>query len=226
MEVPSSPEQSRCPSSPEQSSISSNNVSINSSACDDEDLPPIKEIRLKEEETQPDTSILASFKKYVAYARKHFIDFTSEEEASVQLLDIMFKKRSPLNTYDDMQHWRRDFPYVITSNDKGNDTRPVVPEEQVTLAAIKKKLYKRYNLKLPRTVKIKLPYSKAVIKSVYHDFKNEIISLLTDPRIDPDKDYVFHNNDPLSPPTPFEEQEFIEDIISGRAFIDTYFAKI
>ena len=56
-------------------------------------------------------------------------------------------------------------------------------------------------------------------KIVWNDAKAVIISLLTDPRIR-DEDYLFWNNDPFSVPP--DQPEEIGDLITGKAYIETY----
>jgi hypothetical protein len=86
--------------------------------------PPVQEIRLStgKESIEPVTTILESFKAYVADACNNFIDFSREEGASIKLLSIMFQKRAPLNAYSALQDWRKQHlptPSVITTGRLG-----------------------------------------------------------------------------------------------------------
>ena len=92
----------------------------------------------------------------------------------------------------------------------------------VTRDKLRKKLYSRYNLQEPQYISVVLPHSKAKVKIVYHDFRSQVTSLLTDPRISPETDYLFHNDDPLSPPPAQEALGYIEDINTGLAYIKTH----
>jgi hypothetical protein len=132
--------------------------------------PPVQEIRLStgKESIEPDTTILESFKAYVADACNNFIDFSREEVASIKLLSIMFQKRAPLNAYSALQDWRKQHPPTLSVQAKkqGPAKRPAKPPTQVTKNAIQQKLFARYNQKAPKNVKIKLPYSNAIVKVV------------------------------------------------------------
>ena len=54
---------------------------------------------------------------------------------------------------------------------------------------------------------------------VVHDFKDQVCSLLSDPRIR-DEDYLFHNDDPFQPPPPFCST--VGDVNTGIAYRETY----
>ena len=77
----------------------------------------------------------------------------------------------------------------------------------------------KYDTGYHQVTKITLPHSKAKAKIVWNDAKEVITSLLTDPRIT-DEDYLFFEDNPLASPP--ERLNFIEDIITGRAYLKTY----
>jgi len=68
---------------------------------DKEEEDPIEE----EQEDLPDTGILEQFKEYSTYANKNRSPLTPNDEAGVELLDLLIKKRAPLNLYDDIYQW-------------------------------------------------------------------------------------------------------------------------
>jgi len=83
-------------------------------------------------------------------------------------------------------------------------------------------LTKRYNLvdSCPLlTETIHLPHSHARVNLVYHQFKDQVVSLLTDGQIT-DDDYLFHNDNPFEPPP--EVWTHVSDINTGLAYRETY----
>ena len=78
----------------------------------------------------------------------------------------------------------------------------------------------QYGNKGPKVVKnLLLPHSKSMVDLVVHDFKEQIQSLLTDPRIS-DTDYLFLNDDPFSPPP--DQFTTVGNINTGLAYCETY----
>jgi len=66
---------------------------------------------------------------------------------------------------------------------------------------------------------IHLPHSHARVNLVYHQFKDQVVSLLTDGWIT-DDDYLFHNDNPFEPPP--EAWTHVSDINTGLAYRETY----
>ena len=154
---------------------------------------------------------LSSFKEYCKYADNNHCDLTPEAKAGVKLLDLLSRRRVPLTLYDEIFTWHLQ--------------HPLRPTEFIPRKTLLGKLNTRYNMekKKPFIIKMELPHSKARIKLVCHDALEQIISILTDPRIKPD-DYLFHNDDPLASPPP--EFTTVSDIITGRSYRETYKALI
>lgn len=203
------------------------------------ELPPIPVIQFKEGNDAStsgavNTTMMNNFDEYVRYAKKNFAPLMKEEEAAIKLLKIMFKKRAPLNSFEDIQQWRKDYSNEVEDTTSGNSPFTSYPlsllEEDdnapVTRKALLKKLYKRCNLKVPTYTKVQLPHSKAIVKIPIFDFESQLVSLLTDPRINPLTDYSFTDNDPFAEPPQLNDIQFVDDIKSGRAFIATYHAII
>ena len=154
-----------------------------------------------------DTKILDDFHKYTQQAYKNHCSLTSEDHAGIELLELLAKARAPLNLYDNIYKWH-------TNN---LDAVKVVPHKALLL-----NMKKRYHLNesAPRLLKsITLPHSRACVDLVVHDFKWQVQSLLTDPRIR-QCDYLFHDNDPFAAPP--EHLSYISDVNSGLAYRETY----
>jgi len=87
------------------------------------------------------------------------------------------------------------------------------------------KLANRYNYKLNGgsklynvTTKV-LPGTGAKVDIVWHDFGEQVVSLLTDPRFT-DKDFLHWDNNPSACPP--DNLDYIADINTGEAYIKTY----
>ena len=169
----------------------------------EEEEDPIEE----EQEDLPDTDILEQFKEYSDYANKNRSPLTPNDEAGIELLDLLIKKRAPLNLYDDIYQWH-------VKNLKATSYKP----KKTLLSDLKD----RYNMtdKAPKLIKdMVLPHSRSKIDLVVHYFQQEVQSLLSDPRWT-DADYLFHNDDPFSAPP--EQFTNIGDINTGLAYRKTY----
>jgi len=178
---------------------SSNNYSSNSSQSNEEDSPPRKA-----------RSLLESFDVYASFADQNWEPLDEEELAGVELMEIIHKKRAPLNAYEDISRWRK------------KHCKEIIPQDPVPRKILVNKLIKRYNLTdcQPFKMHVKLPFSGEVINLVLHNFGAQLVSLLTDPRI-VDDDYLFFNDDPLCPP-PNGGTEYVNDINTGRAYMKTW----
>jgi len=158
-------------------------------------------------EEVPDTSIMEQFTQYIEEAMQNTCNLAPVEVAGIQLLDILIKQRAPLRIYDAIYKWHCQNTHVTTYKTK---------------KALLEGLEKRHGMEKqrPKVInKMILPHSKSVIDLVYHDFEQQLKSLLTDPRI-AEEDYLFFNNDPFSaPPSEFDT---ISDINTGLAYRETY----
>jgi len=153
------------------------------------------------------TEIKCKFYKYTEHACKNFCSLTAEHTAGIKLLALLSEARAPLHLYNQLYHWHLE------------NTEAVKFLNQETLVEY---LTKRYNLVDSRpllTETIHLPHSHARVNLVYHQFKDQVVSLLTDGRIT-DDDYLFHNDNPFEPPP--EVWTHVSDINTGLAYRETY----
>ena len=148
------------------------------------------------------------FEKYITYSQNHTCHLTPDDCAGIELLDILIKQRAPLRVFDDIYHkWH-------TSNMEATST--------VSKDSLLKMLEARYEMDKQRPNVLKnliLPHSRAEVDLVYHDFANQVKSLLIDPRIG-DGDYLFFDDDPFSAPP--DVISTIGDINTGSAYRETY----
>jgi len=160
-----------------------------------------------EDELSPDTTIIDEFLKYVEYSRAHTCHLTPDEVAGIELLDILIKQRAPMRIFDDIFKWHMSNLQATSFTSK---------------ESLLKALEARYGMEKQRPKLIKkliLPYSKAEVDLVYHDFEVQVKCLLIDPRIT-DDDYLFFNNNPFSPPP--ANSSTISDINTGSAYQESY----
>ncbi len=89
-----------------------------------------------------------------------------------------------------------------------------------------KKLMGRYLGKdvkeLFHSKRTKLPVSGTNVDIIYHDARDCVVSLLTDPRFT-DDDFQHFGNDPLAPPP--DNLQTLGDTSTGRAYSKTYCAR-
>jgi hypothetical protein len=92
----------------------------------------------------------------------------------------------------------------------------------ITQKKVLNELYDRYNIDPNRTIisqQITLSQSKADVNIIMYDVEWCIQSLLTDLRIQ-DSDYLFHDDDPFSPPP--SNLDYVGDINTGKAYLESY----
>jgi len=160
-----------------------------------------------EESIYGDTEILEDFRKYSDDSYKNRCSLTAEDCAGIELLEVLAKARAPLNLYDHIYKWHvnnLDAVKVIT---------------QKSILVNMKRRYHLNNSSPELTKSVILPHSRACVDLVVHDFKWQVQSLLTDPRIC-QSDYLFHDNDPFAPPP--DHVSHISDVNSGLAYRETY----
>jgi len=167
--------------------------------------------------SQPTTIIVRDFKNYVRDAVDCFEDFTKKERNAIELLFCLRKTKASLGTYEEIQKWHLSILRRLGirgnfSNKSGFTKR----------ASLYQMLYQRYNMfdDCVNIIKeITLPHSRALARIVTNDVKWCLQSLLSDPRI-VDEDYLFHNDNPLSPPP--DKVDVIKDINTGDAYLKSY----
>jgi len=155
----------------------------------------------------PISDFREKFDAYVAHAEQNYAELPPEFKAAIELMHLLNVFGAPITLYDKLMDWHIQYDSACT--------------RKVTRKELLKKLRDRYNMQdtQPYEVECVLPKSRVKVKIPCHDAGAMIADLLTDTRIG-DKDYLFHNDDPLSPPP--EEWLTLEDINSGLAYRETY----
>ena len=176
-------------------------------------LPPPNE---EANEFIPGLLALDQFQEYCLLAEDEFLPLTRHEITAIKLMDILRKKRATLDTYDAVMEWHFRQSGVLSDHESLADTRRYLSRK-----VMMKRLAHRYNManKFARTKEVILTSSKAKVAVEWHDARDCVVSLLTDPRFT-DDDFVFFNNDPLAPPP--DDLDYISDVNTGSAYIETY----
>ena len=173
------------------------------------------------------TEALDKFMAYVKWMDVEYLPFTKHEAASIRLLDCLRRKRATLDTYPEVMEWHL------------RETGELTPHMQLgdytnyhTRKTIINKLNIRYNGPAANSTRTKqkpkplfntkhtvLPVSKAKVELIYHDARDCIVSLLTDPRFT-DDDWQHFDNDPLAPPP--DDLQYYGDTLTSEAYLATH----
>ena len=147
---------------------------------------------------------------------------TRAEECGIRLMDVLRKKKAPINAYNKLMEWHLREREVLSDDQMLND---VGLSHYVGRNTLLKRLAIRYNQldKGPNEKTVKLPSSKEVVRIPVFDAEHKIVELLTDPRLEA-SDFDFFDDDPLARPP--DDQEYIGNMTTGTGFRDTYKAII
>ena len=164
----------------------------------------------------PNTEMMNQFKEYCSNHAHNFLPLSCEYITSIKLLDILKRKKTSLNTFEEVLEWHLKETNHLQEHETLKDTTSYFRRETII-----KELLKRYDLErmLPKLKKLTLPFSKAVVTIPYRDAADCIASLLTDPRVQ-DDDYLFFDNNPLAAPP--ENVDLLNDLNTGDAYLKSY----
>ena len=165
---------------------------------------------------EPNTQFLEEFRAFCDEHQDKFLDLTKEEECCIKLMDILMRKKPPLNAYPELLEWHLKEAGVIREHESLKDT-----DRYHHRNTLLKKLMPRYNLQgmMPKMRRVKLPSSKVVAQIPCRSAKDCIISLLTDPRFQ-DEDYLFWGDSPLGKPP--EVVTHLRDLNTGDAYLKSH----
>ena len=159
------------------------------------------------------TQMRDSFKEYCDYAQQHMLpNLTKTQVQAVKLVDILRKKKAPMDTYDGVMLWHYQNTGELGEDEQLGDSNTYISRKKLI-----KDLTIRYNMqdKFPETKPLVLPFTKSRVDLVCHNAWGCMESLLTDPRLT-DDDFWFFDNDPRAPPP--ENNPHFADLYTGRAY--------
>jgi len=165
-----------------------------------------------------DTKMRDGFLAYCSQAEDDmFPQLKDEEVRAVRLLDILRKKKTSLDTYDDIMLWHLREQGILNDD----EMLKAAGDAYMSRSKLLGDLAKRYNMatKYPYTRPTKLPFTGQTIDLVCFDAWGCIESLLTDPRLT-DDDFWFFNDDPFGAPP--ESVTTLTDLHTGLAYRDAY----
>ena len=166
---------------------------------------------------QATQKIVDDFKTYAALAiNSEYDDFTDLQVSAIDLLHNLRQTKASLGTYEAMMKWH--LRSLKRQGFRGNFSKKTI----INREKLYDMLYRRYNIYddcCNIIHHVNLPYSRAQAKIITNSVEWCLQSLLTDPRIS-DDDYLFHNNNPLSPPP--NRIDTVSDINTGEAYIKSY----
>ena len=141
---------------------------------------------------------------------------SKQKKKSIRLMDVLQRKKTPLNAYPELLEWHLRETGEIQPNETLQHTK-----DYTHRGPLLEELSKRYNLGTikPKIKKVTLPSSKAVVSIPHRNAADCIVSLLTDPRIEED-DYLFWGGCPWAAPP--EKVKKVSDLNTGRACLKTH----
>jgi hypothetical protein len=156
------------------------------------------------------------FEKYVRNAMTNFVGFNRKERAAVTLMSKLIRKKAPLDTYQEVMEW-----YFVQSGLMGvNDPVGQCPHfisRQKLLERLRIRYHMDHQYATPTT--ILLPHSRSKVDVWKKLARDNVLSLLTDPRWS-DKDWLYFGDDPFAAPP--ENSPFVDDLNTGDAYRETY----
>lgn len=197
-----------------------------SSVSSDSSEPPEALTVIRPDDHDVSTKELDGFLEFIHQTDVDYFPFSEDEKAAVELLHLLRRKRATMDTYEAVMEWHYRASGELPPQQRLGDVPGYISRDKMFAM-----LYKRYMVnpaynhdKTPRYYQVKttvLPVSKAKVDIVYHDARDIIVSLLTDPRFS-DDDYLHHDPDnPLAPP-PEGGFPWYSDINTSKSYTKTY----
>jgi hypothetical protein len=148
---------------------------------------------------------------------KFFAPLTDPEEAGIKLLDVLRKKKSPMNAYSMVMDWHLREKGVLK---EGMTLKDAGTANFIGRSTLINRLAKRYNMtnKMPIEKVVRLPSSKEVVRIPIFDAEDCIVELLTNPLLK-DEDFDLFDDDPLAPPP---DLDYVGNNITGSAYQETH----
>ena len=160
-----------------------------------------------------------TFKEFQAYAdeaEQNRERFLPVERSSIKLMHLLLRKKAPLDTYQDVMRWHLQEQGLLGEREPIGTSPHYISREVLV-----QKLRKRYHMEhqYAKSTKISLPHAKSKVVMWRKDARDNVLSLLTDPRWE-DDDWLFFENNPFKAPP--EDYPYLEDVNTGEAYRETY----
>jgi hypothetical protein len=157
-----------------------------------------------------------SFAEYVECDRKKFKALTELEQRAIKIMRTLIKKRAPLDTYQAVMAWHLQETGQLAWDEPVGQSPHFISRK-----LLMPRLRKRYHMdhQYAKAVTITLPHSKSKVTVWKKLARDNVLSLLTDPRWT-DNDWLYFEDNPFAKPP--EDYPFIEDLNTGEAYQVTH----
>jgi hypothetical protein len=156
------------------------------------------------------------FKKYVRNAYANFIELSRKEASAIKIMHVLIRKKATLDTYEQVMRW-----HLEETGDLGRYEPLGRCKHFISREKLMQKLRKRYNMdkKYATPHVTLLPHTNTKVTIWKKLARDNVVSLLTDPRWK-DEDWLYFDDDPFAkPPT---NLDYVEDLNTGEAYLETY----
>jgi hypothetical protein len=165
------------------------------------------------------STVVAGNKAFKAYTREQYRnrrDFTPTEENAIKIMHKLIRKKATLDTYDDVMEWHLRASKKLPPMDSLGKSPFFISRNKLMT-----KLKNRYNMdhQYAKVHSILLPHTKSRVDIWKKSARDNVVSLLTDPRWK-DEDWLYFDDDPFGKPP--RNCPFVEDLNTGDAYQETY----
>ena len=183
---------------------------------DDSEQEDEHEVEVEGIPVQASKESRSQFKAYVRNAYQNFAQLEEKEWRAAQLLRTLLKKKASMDTYEAVLEW-----HLVAAGKMREGTSLGNCQHYISRKKLMDKLRKRYNMdkKYAQPKEIVLPFSKTKVVVWYKHARDIVQSILTDPRWK-DEDFLYFEDNPFAPPP--EDLDYIGDVNTGKAYIETY----
>jgi hypothetical protein len=148
--------------------------------------------------------------------KKNFLCLSDKEQRAIKIMRLLVKKKAPLDTYKDVMAWHLEEAGLLPIGDPVGQSQHFISRE-VLMQTLRKRYYMDHQYAKP--CQLVLPYSRSKITVWKKLARDNVLSLLTDPRWK-DEDWLYFGENPFARPPP--NHPYIEDINTGEAYQKTY----
>jgi hypothetical protein len=158
----------------------------------------------------------AAFKAFVRHQYQNRLDFTEKEVNAIRIMQKLIRKKATLDTYDDVMEWHLRASKKLQPLDSLGKSPHFISRTKLM-----NKLRKRYNMDKQYAIphSICLPHTKSRVDVWKKSARDNVVSLLTDPRWK-DEDWLYFDEDPFGKPP--QNCPYVEDLNTGEAYMETY----
>lgn len=187
------------------------------SGTDDEAISgeDLTEEELTEGQMKKNKTVLA-FEKFSTFQKGNTIELGEKEVTAVKIMRRLIQKKAPLDTYEAVMDWHFRQQGLLKPHESLGDCPHYITRQKL-MKVLRIRYHMQHQYAKPHT--LVLPHCRSEIVVWKKLAKDNILSLLTDPRWN-DEDWMYFDDDPCAKPP--ENSPYIEDLNTGEAYIKTY----